>query len=246
MSDKIDKRITCIIEDYKAIKGEISRRSDLQRFALLAYGGVIVLSLKFNEEANFSELQIILIWLSSSIVFLYYLLEDDFIKRLNKIANFNGWLFNCLLEWEENQKSNNVKLSDTNIELLFVNHKDYLDRLNKDKEYYLILTTPLKNVTFPSESAIIGRIIGTNQYNPCNKKAELFSLFFLLSYLIILPLAITTYYKYGNLKCFFILWKDICTLPDNLIIVPICLVLNLCLSVFILVPSFFSKSSKFS
>ena len=100
--NKIDKHINCVIEDYKAIKSEISRRSELQRFALLAYGGVIVLSLKFNEKPEFSTLQILLIWLASSLTYLFYIAEDRFIKRLGKIATFNGRLISYLSNTKNN------------------------------------------------------------------------------------------------------------------------------------------------
>ena len=93
---EIDKHLNCLIEDYKAIKSEISRRSELQRFALLAYGGIIALSLKFNENPNLYPTQILLIWLSSSIAYLFYISEDKFIKRLSKNATFDSWLFNYL------------------------------------------------------------------------------------------------------------------------------------------------------
>lgn len=41
-SDKVKQHIICVTEDYKALKSEIGRRSELQRVALFAYGGVYV------------------------------------------------------------------------------------------------------------------------------------------------------------------------------------------------------------
>ena len=161
-SDKIKQHIICITEDYKALKSEIGRRSELQRFALLAYGGVIVVILKFNEKINFSSFQILFIWLASSIAYLFYFSEDDFIQRLSKIINFNSWLLSHLLEHENKERSY--------FQSLETQFKFYIEELDKKQE-----NITLKDVVFPSESLVIGKIISNRK----NKKiiAETYNFF---------------------------------------------------------------------
>ena len=218
---RIDKRITCIIEDYKALKSEISRRSDLQRFALLAYGGVIVFSLKINDNASFSDFQIILIWVTSSVAYLFYLSEDSFIQRLNQIAIFNSWLISHLLNQDHEEQSSNVPLANNGF-------GDYINEINNIKKNKTEEIIHLKYIIFPSESAVIGRIIKTN------KVAEIFSFSFLLSYLIFLPFIITSNHFNDS-------WHIFSSLNTSLF----CLIINVCFSLYLLIV-IFSKSSKFS
>lgn len=232
MSDKVDKHITCIIEDYKALKSEISRRSDLQRFALAAYGGIIVFSLRFNEGTCFSEFQITLIWITGVIAYLFYLSEDSFIDRLNKIANFNNWLINRLLNKEsekdqdnEEDQKNEKPLSD--IHLTNNDFRKYIEKVNNKKKNKRE-EIDLKHIFFPSESAVIGRIIQTN------RKVEFSNLLFLSSYLIILPLIISGHHFKSYLHIF-----------ASLNISLICFTINVVFTFYLSCKSF-SKLSKFS
>ena len=174
---RIDKRLNCIIEDYKAIKSEISRRSSLQESALLAYGGIIVFSLKFNNESSFYSNQILLIWLASTTAYLFYISEDDFIRKLNKIAIFNNWLLDYLL------KSKNIEeLLEAPIEKDF---KDYFDTIRKTQNI------TLGDVVFASESPKVYGIILTKKEI---KTGQRLNCIFRFVYFIILPMILTIGY----------------------------------------------------
>ena len=202
--NKIDKHINCVIEDYKAIKNEISRRSELQRVALITYGGLIGLIFKFNKEPYFQSSQILLIWLASSIAYLFYISEDNFIRRLGKIANFNGWLFCHLLSRESK--------NDICSESLDIKYKTH-EKTRKKSEYIT-----LNDVVFPSESPFISKIIQAEESKEVHH--ELLNATFLGLYLIGFPIILTVYSYFHGKKCNNFTW-DIWT------IIAICFAVNI-------------------
>lgn len=135
-AEKEAKYIDCVLEDYKAVKGEISRRSTLQRVALIAYGAIISFILRdgktyFCADSELKEAALLLVWLSSFITQSFYIVEAFEIKRLGNIITITAY----------NLKEN-LRLSPKDAKILFLSETSQ----TKPKEYENKLSIILRQV----------------------------------------------------------------------------------------------------
>jgi len=80
-----DKYIDCLIADFNSIKAEISRRSNLQRIAIVGFLGIVLSIISSSFFKTHSNLCLIFIWQIDLLVLLFIIREKYEISRLGKI-----------------------------------------------------------------------------------------------------------------------------------------------------------------
>lgn len=83
--DAGEEYINCLLADFTSIKGEIARRSTLQRFVLVGFATVLILIFQQSTSYTLTSDWIMGLWVSSALFLQFYMREHIEIRRLGTI-----------------------------------------------------------------------------------------------------------------------------------------------------------------
>lgn len=83
--DAGEEYINCLLADFTSIKGEIARRSTLQRFVLVGFATVLILIFQQSTSYPLTSDWIMGLWVSSALFLQFYMREHIEIRRLGTI-----------------------------------------------------------------------------------------------------------------------------------------------------------------
>ena len=86
--DAGEEYINCLLSDFTSIKGEIARRSTLQRFVLVGFATVLILIFQQSTSYTLTSDWIMGLWVSSALFLQFYMREHIEIRRLGTIIIF--------------------------------------------------------------------------------------------------------------------------------------------------------------
>ena len=81
------KQLDYLLEDYRAIKSEIARRSNLQRFVLLLYLAVVSIVFQRAASGSLNSLWVMGLWIAAWLSLLFNIREDLAMRRLGRIIS---------------------------------------------------------------------------------------------------------------------------------------------------------------